>query len=108
MFTITDKAAKKITSLIETDKKDCDIYGLRVGIQGGGCSGFKYLMYFDQESEGDKVYVNGDAKVFVDPNSLSFIEGSVLEYADTLTQAGFNVTNPNASSSCGCGESFSV
>ena len=108
MFTISDKAADKITTLLKEDKKDCKIYGMRVGVQGGGCSGFTYLIYFDQESEGDTVYVNGDARVFVDPNSLGLLKGSMLEYANTLTRAGFNVVNPNATGSCGCGESFSV
>jgi iron-sulfur cluster assembly protein len=83
--------------------------GVRVGVRGGGCSGFTYTLNFDkQEASGDVVMEFGDVRLFVDPKSLLYLSGTTLEYTSGLQGKGFQFVNPNASSTCGCGESFSV
>ncbi|MFQ5818297.1 MAG: HesB/IscA family protein [Terriglobia bacterium] len=83
--------------------------GLRVGVQGGGCSGMTYLIRMEREPRAnDKVFEFGGVKVFVDPKSLIYLSGMVLDYKVELLQQRFEFQNPNASKSCGCGESFSV
>ena len=107
MFTLSDKAAEKIKVLLLEEKKG-DEYGLRIGVRGGGCSGYSYTMGFDTMAEGDKTYENNGAKVYVDAKSLVFVAGSELEYSEGLQDAGFTVRNPNATGTCGCGSSFST
>ncbi|MBZ5522018.1 MAG: iron-sulfur cluster assembly accessory protein [Acidobacteriia bacterium] len=83
--------------------------GLRLGVQGGGCSGLSYNIRFDtQPRERDRVFVFGDLRLFVDPKSFIYLSGMVLDYESTLIKQGFNFINPNASRSCGCGSSFSA
>lgn len=108
MVVITDNAASKIKFLLESDKKSPVEFGLRVGVTGGGCSGMQYMMDWDTAREGDKVFANGNIKVFIDPQSLQFVDGSTLDYVESLQGAGFTMKNPKQSGSCGCGQSFSV
>ncbi len=107
MLMITDDAATKITELLNADGKD-ESHGLRVGVSSGGCSGFQYMMDFDTERDGDKVFTNQGTRVLVDERSLPYLEGSMLDYTSGLQGAGFVVSKHNASGSCGCGSSFSV
>ena len=107
MLIVTDKAAEKIRALCQLEGKDLH-HGLRIAVAGGGCSGFQYMMQFDLEKDGDRVFANGETKVFVDPKSLMFFDGSVVDYNDGLTNAGFVIKNPQSTGSCGCGQSFSV
>lgn len=82
--------------------------GLRLGVQGGGCSGLSYNIRFDtQPRERDRVYEFDGVRVFVDPKSFIYLNGMTLDYNDSLMQSGFVFTNPNAQKSCGCGSSFS-
>ena len=82
--------------------------GLRLGVQGGGCSGLSYNIRFDtQPRERDRIFQFGDVRVFVDPKSFIYLHGMILDYQETLMQQGFVFVNPNASKSCGCGTSFS-
>ncbi|SRR5579883_3153423 len=82
---------------------------LRVCVQGGGCSGFQYIFSLVQKPEPDDIVIEeGKATVIVDLLSLPYLEGAELDFVDTLMESGFRVNNPNASSSCGCGTSFSV
>jgi len=82
---------------------------LRLGVRGGGCSGASYAIEFaDKIRDRDNVYVFGDLRVVIDPKSLVYLRGSVLDYEVKLMQHGFKYQNPNEQSSCGCGESFSV
>jgi iron-sulfur cluster assembly accessory protein len=83
--------------------------GLRIGVVGGGCSGFSYSMSFEN-SPGvmDKVYTFGDLKVFVDATSAMYLNGCTVDYVETLEAAGFKFENPNVKSTCGCGSSFNV
>ncbi len=83
--------------------------GLRLGVQGGGCSGLSYNIRFDtQPRERDRIFQFGDVRVFVDPKSFIYLHGMTLDYQETLMQQGFVFVNPNASKSCGCGTSFSA
>jgi iron-sulfur cluster assembly protein len=82
--------------------------GLRLGVQGGGCSGLTYNIRFDtQPRERDRVFQFGDVRVFVDPKSFIYLHGMTLDYQETLMQQGFVFVNPNSTKSCGCGSSFS-
>ena len=81
---------------------------LRVFVQGGGCSGFEYGFSFDEQQEGDQVVSQGDIEVLVDTFSLPYLEGSVVDFSQSLMSSGFSVRNPNATGTCGCGHSFSA
>jgi iron-sulfur cluster assembly accessory protein len=83
--------------------------GLRVGVVGGGCSGFSYSMQFDNApGMMDKVFTMGDLKVYVDATSVMYLNGCVVDYVETIEGAGFKFENPNVKSTCGCGSSFNV
>ncbi|OOH85723.1 iron-sulfur cluster insertion protein ErpA [Pasteurellaceae bacterium 15-036681] len=103
----TDAAAKKVKTLIEGE--DNPNLRLRVYITGGGCSGFQYGFTFDdQVNEGDLTIENQNVGLVVDPMSLQYLIGGTVDYVEGLEGSRFMVTNPNASSTCGCGSSFSV
>ena len=108
MLTMTEKAASKIKILLEQEQKPADQYGLRLGVMGGGCSGLQYMMEFDTKRDDDTVVRHDGAQVFVDARSLSYLDGTQLEYQESLMGAGFKIVNPNEKDSCGCGHSFSV
>ena len=80
--------------------------GLRLRVERGGCAGMQYEMKIDQVKEGDSVNETAGVRVMIDPESLRFLDGSVIDYEDSLNDAGFKVKNPNAARSCGCGTSF--
>ena len=82
--------------------------GLRVGVKGGGCSGFQYNLAFDEQRDGDEVFEFAGLKVYVDQPSLPYVRGSVIDYVESLQGAGFQVNNPNVVAACGCGSSFRV
>jgi iron-sulfur cluster assembly protein len=104
---VTETAAEQALSLLEDEDLDTGEAGLRLFVQQGGCAGLSYGMRFDEEPEDDDtVYEHHDLRVFVDPASMNYIEGSVVDYEEGLQGAGFHVDNPNVVSECGCGESF--
>ena len=108
MIEITDKAKEKILELKknENQKEDANI---RVSVKGGGCSGLMYDLDFDTEiKEGDQVFEDKGIKVLVDKKSLLYLVGTQLDFTDGLNGKGFEFVNPNASRTCGCGESFSI
>lgn len=106
---LTEKAAKKIIALLVKDGVSPDAGGLRVGVQGGGCSGLSYAMRLDtQARDRDKVFEAFGARLFVDPKSLLYLNGTTLEYEETLMRQGFVFQNPNAARNCGCGSSFTA
>ena len=106
MIALTDQASIKVSELIKAENEDG--LSLRVAVRPGGCSGFSYEMYFDTDiGEGDTKATFGNVQVVVDPSSAMLLDGATLDYADGLQQAGFSIDNPNAQSSCGCGQSFS-
>ena len=103
----TDAAAKKVGQLIEQEGNAALM--LRVYVQGGGCSGFQYGFTFDEEvQEGDTEIENGGVKLLVDPMSVQYLMGAEIDYREDLSGAQFIIRNPNATTSCGCGSSFSV
>jgi len=107
-ITITEKAEKEIKRIMK-DNNVPENYGLRVGVKGGGCSGLTYTLNFDDASkEGDSVIESNDIKLFVDGKSLFYLMGTELDFSDGLNGKGFKFNNPNATKSCGCGESFGV
>jgi iron-sulfur cluster assembly accessory protein len=104
---LTDSAAAKVREIMAT--QDPLPAGLRIGVVGGGCSGFQYSMSFEnQAGMMDKVFNFDGLKVFVDATSLMYLNGCVVDYVETLEAAGFKFENPNTKSTCGCGSSFSV
>ena len=104
---VTEDAAEQALSLLEEEGLDDAVAGLRLFVQQGGCAGLSYGMRFDTEPEDDDtIYEHHGLRVFVDPASMRYIEGSVVDYETGLQGAGFHVENPNVVSECGCGESF--
>ncbi len=105
---VTENAVKKIRSAMAKENVSPEQGGLRLGVQGGGCSGLSYNIRFDtQPRERDRVFQFGDVRVFVDPKSFIYLHGMTLDYQETLMQQGFVFVNPNSTKSCGCGSSFS-
>jgi iron-sulfur cluster assembly accessory protein len=106
-LTLTESAAVKVREIMAT--QDPLPAGLRIGVVGGGCSGFQYSMSFEnQAGMMDKVLNFDGLKVFVDATSLMYLNGCVVDYVETLEAAGFKFENPAVKSTCGCGSSFSV
>ena len=105
MITLTNRAADKIRSL-EAEISDQSKL-LRIFVEPGGCSGFEYGMSFDEAKDGDNKLENNGVTFLIDPTSLSYLDGSKVDYDDGLKGKGFEVINPNATSTCGCGKSFS-
>lgn len=106
---VTDSAAEWILKLLEGEGKDPARFGLRVGVLGGGCSGYRYDIRWDEPKEGDQTIKHeSGAMVLIDAKSFPLLQGSRVEYFARLQGAGFTVVNPNATNTCGCGESFGV
>ena len=106
-ITLTDAAVAKVAELIAAAGAEEEL-ALRVVVKPGGCSGFNYDMYFDSEIASDDIVSNfGEIKVVVDPASADLLTGATLDFTDGLQGAGFHITNPNATRTCGCGNSFS-
>ncbi len=104
---LTEAAVRKVSELLEAEPGAGEL-ALRVAVRPGGCSGYSYDMFFDAEiAEDDVVRTFGEVRVVVDPESAGLLKGSTLDYRDGLQGAGFHITNPNASRTCGCGSSFS-
>ena len=104
MITVTDSAFQHLEELVR--EKGEPGKGLRIYVESGGCAGMQYGMTLDEPQAGDEVFQKEAIKVFVDAESLKFLEGSTLDYSDDLAGAGFRIHNPNAVRSCGCGTSF--
>jgi iron-sulfur cluster assembly protein len=108
MIEITDKGAEKVHEFLASQQADTTVAGLRVGVRGGGCSGFQYQLAFDEQRESDVVFESHGLKLLVDGESLQFVRGSTIDYEESLQGAGFKVNNPNVVAACGCGSSFRV
>lgn len=106
MIQLTEKATTKVREIMERENKN--EWMLRMGVRGGGCSGFKYLLGFDnQKSEEDEVFAQDGITLVCDTRSYLYLNGTEIDYEDGLNGSGFVFKNPNASKSCGCGQSFS-
>ena len=109
MINVTETAAEKINDLLTEENKPGA--GLRVFVQGGGCSGFQYGLMIDEgegDAESDKVFEVNGVRLFVDPISLRYLNGAEVDFVDNNAGGGFTIKNPNAKSTCGCGSSFSA
>jgi iron-sulfur cluster assembly accessory protein len=107
IFTISDNAAKRIEFLLKNEKPGSM---LRISVDGGGCSGFKYNYEFvESEESGDVIFEKDKAKIIIDDLSLnSFLKGSMLDFTQDLSGSTFEIKNPNSSANCGCGNSFAI
>ena len=109
LITVTEIAASKIADLMVEEKKGSG--GLRVFVQGGGCSGFQYGLMIEEgdgDASADRVFESNGIRLYVDPISLRYLTGAQVDFVDNLTGGGFTIKNPNAKSTCGCGSSFGV
>ncbi len=105
---VTDRALARIKTAMAKEGISPEQGGLRLGVQGGGCSGLTYNIRFDtQPRERDRIFQFGEVRIFVDPKSFIYLHGMTLDYQETLMQQSFVFLNPNATKSCGCGTSFS-
>jgi iron-sulfur cluster insertion protein len=109
MIHVTPMAADKINELlVEENKTEA---GLRVFVQGGGCSGFQYGLMIEEgdgASESDQIFQSNGVRLYVDPISIRYLMGAEVDFVDNITGGGFTIRNPNAKSTCGCGSSFNV
>ena len=107
MITITERAADKVMEIAK--EEDLLGQGLRLRVLGGGCAGFQYDLYFeDKPTEMDEEFVDRGIKLYVDPLSFQYLDGTEIDYVESLHGAGFKFGNPNVKSTCGCGSSFSA
>src|ERR687884_1091125 len=106
--TFTETGAEKVREFLAAQEADLASAGLRVGVRGGGCSGFQYQLAFDEQRDGDVVFENHGLRILVDNQSLPYVDGSSIDYIDSLQGAGFQVNNPNVVAACGCGSPFRV
>ena len=108
MISVTDKAKDQLVSL-RTEEGHTEKHNVRVAVKGGGCSGLMYDLEFDDEiSDSDDVFEDKGIKIIVDKKSLLYLLGTTLDFSDGLNGNGFQFVNPNATRTCGCGESFSI
>ena len=106
---VTPRAAEQIKAQLARRAQTTPQSGVRLGVKGGGCSGMSYVIeYCDQPRAKDKIFEVEGARVYVDPTSLIYLNGTTFEFVDTFQQKGFKFVNPQVKSECGCGESFSV
>ena len=107
MITITEKAASKVLEIAK--EEDLGGQGLRLRVIGGGCAGFSYDLYFeDKPTEMDEEFTDRGVKLYVAPLSFQYLDGTEIDYVESLSGAGFKFGNPNVKSTCGCGSSFSA
>jgi iron-sulfur cluster assembly accessory protein len=106
---LTETAAREIKTIIASQELDADKVRLRVGVKGGGCSGFSYLLDLTEtQKETDELFEQHGVKIIIDPKSLLYLGGVIVDFKDEIMGRGFVFNNPNATSSCGCGSSFAV
>ena len=104
----TSKGAEKVHEFLSAQEADTSSAGLRVGVRGGGCSGFQYQLAFDEQRDEDNVFEDKGNRLLVDRASLPYVQGSTVDFVDGFQGAGFKVENPNVIAACGCGSSFRV
>jgi len=105
MISLTEKAAEKVREILNKDNKDD--HALRLGVKGGGCSGFSYTLDIDKSFiESDQVFEEKGIKIVIDAKSFIYLSGTQVDYVENLSGSGFEFSNPNASRTCGCGSSF--
>jgi len=106
---LSELAAKEVKNIIASQELDAEGVRLRVGVKGGGCSGFSYLLDLTEtQKDSDEVFEQHGIKIIIDPKSMLYLSGVTVDFKDEIMGRGFVFNNPNATSSCGCGSSFSV
>ncbi|MCB1090814.1 MAG: iron-sulfur cluster assembly accessory protein [Verrucomicrobiae bacterium] len=105
-LTLTESAAEHLRELLEARDASPDELGLRLFVEKGGCAGMNYAMKIDAPADSDEIVERNGVRVFVDQDSLAYLQGSEVDYVDALNDSGFKIHNPNAVRSCGCGTSF--
>ncbi len=106
---LSESAAREVRNIVQQQELDADKIRLRVGVKGGGCSGFSYLLDLTEtQKETDEVFEQHGIKIIVDPKSLLYLGGTTIDFKDEIMGRGFVFQNPNATSTCGCGSSFSA
>lgn len=106
MITLTQAAATKVEELLEREQNGSPL-ALRIAVQPGGCSGLRYSLYFDDQiKETDVEHEMGAVRIVIDKMSAPYLKGTEIDYVDTLQASGFKINNPNAQSTCACGDSF--
>ena len=105
---LSEVGATKAREYLDAQGADVAVAGLRVGVKGGGCSGFQYQLAFDEQRESDVVVEDHGLKLLGDPQHLAYVDGSENDFVESLQGAGFQVNNPNVVAACGCGSSFQV
>src|SRR5688572_24120060 len=108
VITFTDRGAEKVKEFLASQGADVATSGLRVGVRGGGCSGFQYALAFDTQRHDDEIFEDHGLRLLVDRPSLPYVKGAIVDYVESLQGAGFKVDNPNVVAACGCGSSFRV
>src|SRR5262245_54705529 len=109
MVNVTSLAAEKINELLTEEQKTGS--GLRVFVQGGGCSGFQYGLMIEEngaDADADQVFESNGVKLYIDPISIRYLKGAEVDFVDNVAGGGFTIRNPNAKTTCGCGQSFTV
>jgi iron-sulfur cluster assembly protein len=107
MVTLSPVAAEKVQGFLSQQESAAEV-GLRIGVRGGGCSGFQYALALDERRDDDEVFDHDGIRILVDPASLRYVDGSEVDYTESMMGAGFEVNNPNVVASCGCGSSFRI
>ena len=107
MVTLSNIAAEKVQGFLAQQESEADV-GLRIGVRGGGCSGFQYALALDERRDDDNVFEYEGIPILVDSASLRYVDGSEVDYTESMMGAGFEVNNPNVVASCGCGSSFRI
>jgi iron-sulfur cluster assembly accessory protein len=107
MVTLTEIATEKVRGLLAQQEAEGEV-GLRVGVRGGGCSGFQYALALDERRDDDHVFDDDGIRLLVDRASLQYVDGSQVDFTESLMGSGFEVNNPNVVAACGCGSSFRV
>jgi len=106
---LTELAAREVNNIVKSQELDAQKVRLRIGVKGGGCSGFSYLLDLTEtQKETDDVFEQHGIKIIIDPKSLLYLAGVTVDFKDEIMGRGFVFNNPNATSNCGCGSSFSV
>ena len=106
---LSESAAREIRNIVQQQELDADKIRLRVGVKGGGCSGFSYLLDLtESQKDSDEVFEQHGIKVVIDPKSLLYLNGTTIDFKDEIMGRGFVFQNPNATATCGCGSSFSA
>lgn len=104
---LTTRAAEKVKA-IRAEEKIEESFGLRLKVQGGGCSGFAYDLYFDQAQDADQTFESQGVRLLCDQMSLMYLVGTEIDYVESVQGSGFKFSNPNVKATCGCGSSFSM